>query len=392
MNQVDPQLIAFLSANAPAVVVTDELLGLAENLLLAFPQSPPILQIAGVLRARTGQWQRAADALKSALALDGSLPHARVFLVQSLEELGDFNAAIGVLFQAVMANSRDQASNTDFLRLLKAFPDSPALREYLRLWCAVCGVDIAAPRLDALFPDAERRRAAWRNLSQLLLTTGHTEEAIAAFHSSTLPADGGRVDVGAQYSGMGETYEDNAAHLTIARSFADFCRRNSVGPSLGRVLDAACGTGLVGAALADAADQFVGLDISPDMLAKAQAKNLYARLFTADLRAEFSAAAEDRFDTILCSAALNYFDDLAFFFAGAAERLGDGGQVFLSVDPCSDEAEVRSLDGTGEFCFSRRYIGRLATEHGFVVKQTDVASYRGYPGFYVQLMRTVPGV
>lgn len=49
------------------------------------------------------------------------------------------------------------------------------------------------------------------------------------------------------------------------------------------VADIGCGTGIVAQALGLPADQIDGFDISPDMLAKAEAKGLYHRLVEVDL-------------------------------------------------------------------------------------------------------------
>ena len=56
-----------------------------------------------------------------------------------------------------------------------------------------------------------------------------------------------------------------------------------------RVLDVGCGTGLVAEAFKLPAQEIDGVDISPEMLAVAKAKGLYANLFEVDLTADISA-------------------------------------------------------------------------------------------------------
>jgi predicted TPR repeat methyltransferase len=66
------------------------------------------------------------------------------------------------------------------------------------------------------------------------------------------------------------------------------------------VLDAACGTGLVGAALARHGFRSVdGLDISPGMLARARARQVYHDLGPADLGQRVPGAA-DKFGVVTC--------------------------------------------------------------------------------------------
>lgn len=63
----------------------------------------------------------------------------------------------------------------------------------------------------------------------------------------------------------------------------------------GRILDIGCGTGLVASAiLARRPDAVIdGVDISPEMVAKATAKDEYADLMVADLTADFSHLPAD---------------------------------------------------------------------------------------------------
>ncbi len=61
-------------------------------------------------------------------------------------------------------------------------------------------------------------------------------------------------------------------------------------PCEGPVLDIGCGTGLVATAIHTQAPQTVihGVDLSPEMLEKARAKDAYAALFAADLTGDIS--------------------------------------------------------------------------------------------------------
>ena len=55
------------------------------------------------------------------------------------------------------------------------------------------------------------------------------------------------------------------------------------------VADIGCGTGFVAAELKLTSDQIDGMDISPEMLALAQEKGLYRRLYEVDLTGDLSA-------------------------------------------------------------------------------------------------------
>jgi predicted TPR repeat methyltransferase len=98
-----------------------------------------------------------------------------------------------------------------------------------------------------------------------------------------------------------------------------------------RVLDLGCGTGLMGAAIADLADELVGVDLSPGMIAQAQAKDVYDRLVVGDLVA-FLESEEEPFDLILAADVFVYLDDLKPVLALARGRLAPGGLIAFTTE------------------------------------------------------------
>lgn len=67
-----------------------------------------------------------------------------------------------------------------------------------------------------------------------------------------------------------------------------------------RVLDAGCGTGLVGAELARRRETVLdGVDLSPGMLERARAREVYRSLETADLTRSLPIA-DDAYDAVIC--------------------------------------------------------------------------------------------
>ena len=74
----------------------------------------------------------------------------------------------------------------------------------------------------------------------------------------------------------------------------------------GTILDAGCGTGLVGAELARrGAGTVDGLDLSSGMLERARATGAYRTLGTADLTAPLEIA-DDTYDTVVCVGTLTH--------------------------------------------------------------------------------------
>jgi predicted TPR repeat methyltransferase len=100
------------------------------------------------------------------------------------------------------------------------------------------------------------------------------------------------------------------------------------------VLDLGCGTGLAGQMLRPCASRLVGVDLSAEMLAKAEARNIYDQLVPAELT-EWLHSAEEKFDLIVACDTFIYFGDLRQVIGPARERLRRGGVLAFSVEQAS---------------------------------------------------------
>jgi len=96
----------------------------------------------------------------------------------------------------------------------------------------------------------------------------------------------------------------------------------------GRALDAACGTGRYSAYLAARGHQVVGVDSSPDMLAKARTKCPELVFHQADLTAVPLPDAD--VDLVVCALALPHVPELAPIMAEFARVLRPGGHLVIS--------------------------------------------------------------
>jgi SAM-dependent methyltransferase len=97
----------------------------------------------------------------------------------------------------------------------------------------------------------------------------------------------------------------------------------------GRALDAACGTGRHAAHLVRMGHEVVGVDLTPDMLARACERVPDARFQTGDLR---NLPADDAtFDLIVCGLALAHLPELDSPVRELARVLAPGGRLIVSV-------------------------------------------------------------
>jgi SAM-dependent methyltransferase len=97
----------------------------------------------------------------------------------------------------------------------------------------------------------------------------------------------------------------------------------------GRALDAACGTGRHAARLAALGHSVVGVDLTPEMLERAQANVPTATFLRGDLLALPSGDRE--FDVVVCGLALAHLPDLAAAVRELARVLRSGGVLLISV-------------------------------------------------------------
>jgi predicted TPR repeat methyltransferase len=125
------------------------------------------------------------------------------------------------------------------------------------------------------------------------------------------------------------------------------------------VLDLGCGTGLCGVQLRDWAATLIGVDLSPNMLAKARDRNLYDELIAGDVLTAVQARP-GQFDLIVASDVLLFLGDLGPLFAAVQQALRPGGRFAFTID-LHEGADDYRLTPWLHFAHSRTYLRNLAS-------------------------------
>lgn len=160
-------------------------------------------------------------------------------------------------------------------------------------------------------------------------------------------------------------------------------------PPFDRAIDLGCGTGLCAPLLRPLVGHLTGIDLSPRMLDRARALDLYDALDGADIVAWLAAHAEAGFDLVVAADVLVYIGDLAPLF-GAAHAAARVGALFAFScesleDSGHDSEQGVALTPSNRYAHTLDYIASTATHAGFTLIEARNDTLRRDNG------RDVPG-
>ena len=345
-----------------------EALACYRNALAVNPAHAAALTNSGVALRRSGQTDEAIELWKQTILQRPDCVEAHVYLAETLADLG------------MVEEARRHALSADALNV----PPRPAVRYALGIALVRCGM----------------REAAIARLRQCVAGDPHDRYgarlALAALDEQPVPERASDQFIDRLYAICADRWDNPAGPNPYrgAQLVAD-----KVGGSGLDILDAGCGTGLVGALVRDRSKRLVGVDLSAAMLDLARSKNVYDELHKGDL-ISFMLGGPQAYDVVTCAATLIHFGDLGPAFAAAGSALRAGGAFVFTVFPNErdDAFSVAPLDGLGQggcFVHGRGYVAATARANGFDVEaiESDVHEYKnGLPmtGVVVVLRKAQP--
>jgi len=137
------------------------------------------------------------------------------------------------------------------------------------------------------------------------------------------------------------------------------------GRRFARALDLGCGTGLSGRPFRDLIDDLTGIDLSANMLTRAEEKKIYQRLIRQDITA-FLEQCPERFDLFIATDVFIYVGKLDRIFAAVSRCALPGACFVFSIEREEEGGDFR-LRSSGRYAQSTAYIKQLAGEHDFTV-------------------------
>lgn len=337
------------------------------------PGRPSVLGNLGIAKVHLDKFAEAVPLLRAAVAGDDDQPDAWRALAIAQMELGRYTDAFESL-----EGARESGADPLAVRLLTAqcHARGGAHAQGIELYR---GVLAEQPDL----PDA------WTELGHVLREARRYDEAGAAYtEARARGGDAATLDyfLGAMQPQAGAAVPE-APRAYVEKLFDDYAgdfddhlvnklgytghrmlveRLPAAAPQrFARVLDAGCGTGLIGPLIRPRSDVLVGMDLSAGMLEKARERGVYDRLDQGDLT-EYLARPQEPYDLVLVADVFVYVGALDTVFQLLAERLVPGGWLAFTVE------ESKATEGNGvellpslRYAHRPDYLRRLAAAHGF---------------------------
>ena len=381
------------------------------------PDDADVLHFRGILAHRRGQHEKALRLLRRAVEVDPEYVDAHSNLGNVYKEVGDLENARAAYDLAIKLNPKHVAAHNNLGVTLRALGHPDAAVEVL-----LAAIELSPENADILqnlgsayrtqrnYPEAIEcyrksiairpySRDAYRYLAFTLYAMNEPERAIALVRQwldfdpdnpiakHLLAAYGGApIPDRAEERYVRELFEDFAGsfeqvlagiHYRAPEHVAE--RLNAAFPAARtdlNIIDAGCGTGLCGPLVRSRASTLIGVDLSPKMLARAFAKNVYDKLIEAEISAFLLDAAPRGCDAIISAEALCYFGSLETLFSAAFRALAEGGVLIFTVE--KDDGNAGELGyrlcAHGRYSHALPYLERTLGAAGYEIEalQTQV--------------------
>ena len=260
-------------------------------------------------------------------------------------------ANLCTIARAALVHGKLKAAATCYERALALVPDTPE---------AVWGL------AESLYAQGKKSRALhyYRRFLEIRPTSAEALHTVAALGGATPPERAPDAYVVSLFDRYAEDFDRSLIEdlhycgPDALRGAVDAVMPGAQGLA---VADVGCGTGLSGLAFRSAARSLAGVDLSAEMLKRAEARGVYDSLAREEMTA-FLAARRDEFDLIVAVDSFCYVGDLAPVFRAAAGALKPEGLLAFSVE--HRKGRSWQLTGSGRYVHSPDWLRRRAREAG----------------------------
>jgi predicted TPR repeat methyltransferase len=366
---------------------------LCDGALAAAPEHPDALHFRGLLFCQRGQPEPALEVIERARTLAPDNGHIH-------NNLGNL----------LFGEQRVEEAAQSYRRAIALLPElKPA---HFNLSIALRHLGRGGEAMDVLHAAATHfpcEPELYRQTAVLLRVHGRTAEAAEVYRKwLAIDPDNQYVQhmlAAASADATPDRLTDAAVQETFARFAASFDRVMArleyrapalIAAALGEllpppagdraVLDAGCGTGLCADLLRPYARRLVGVDLSPEMLAKASERGGYDQLVAAELASFLRDGAAGAWQVVVSADTLVYFGALGEVMAAAAHALAPGGLLVFTVERSADADAPAGfrLHNHGRYSHGEAYLRVCLTEAGLEARRLDAVILRREAGVPVE--------
>jgi predicted TPR repeat methyltransferase len=344
------------------------------SVLRDYPNDPDALHFLGMLYFRKGERKRGIDLLHRSLESFEANPHAWNNLGNMLLATNQQEAAADAFEKATKYG--DQLAHVWYnraicLRRLRRYDE--AIQCFLKTIELEPASTQVFERFGIMLYSLRRFRDAadiYRRWLQVEPNNPIPRHMLAAMTGEEVPARADDEYVRRLLYEFAESFDKRLQELgyrapeLLASTLGEYVLRDT---NLD-ILDAGCGTGLCGPLLRSMAGRLTGVDISPGMIDKARARNIYDELVVDEL-CRFMRGRPAAFDVVISADTLVYFGALEEAAAAARAALRPQGVFAFTVEKLGDTegngTEGFRIQPHGRYAHREQYLREVLAGAGF---------------------------
>lgn len=312
--------------------------------------------------------------------INGQLDQALGLYVQALQE-DPQTPGVADLISAILRTYLELA-----LALMKTGRDKEAIRSFQRVLAIQPDESVAHAYLSRLFISNNDLPQAARHLRHYLrlVPEDHigARMLLAYTGAESVPERPASAYITRLYDNYAASYDQKlvgSLHYQCPQLIRAALERHCQDKVA--ILDLGCGTGLCGQAVSSMATRLDGVDLSPQMIAKARQRAIYNELVVGDFYPFLEKKAKC-YNVLVAAGVFEHIGDPRRVFRAAFGALrGSGLFIFTAEDNPTRELSVNS---SGYYTHGRAYLAERAVQCGFAVSSLESATLRRDNGVAVR--------
>ena len=340
----------------------------------------------GAALKELGRLDDAEASLRHAIALQPDHASAHYNLGNTLKELGRLDEAEASFRQAIVLKSDLAEAHYNLGQILKELgrldEAETSYREAIGLKPDLADAHYSLGNTLKKLDRLGEAEASYRQAVILKPDAGHAVHMLSALtgeNTAHAPLD----YVENLFDGYAARFDSSLVdqlNYRTPKAIAELITQRSESGSLGSVLDLGCGTGLFGIEISQMSDRLEGLDISRNMLCKAEDTGVYDRLVKQDIES-YLLNESFSFNYFVATDVFVYIGDLVNVFQSIQARNKSSGRLVFSVE--HKDGQGFALLSSGRYAHSKSYIEDLCERFHYRLEHFETQNLRLEKGSYI---------